>query len=336
MNKEQLILTLSKLGNFLHSFHTFDDSSSIIELTKAKNPWFTEEATSTALKHWSNSLQVESLLKWSQAYTWAEKPKTVGLIMAGNIPLVGLHDLLSVLISGHKTQVKLSSKDEVLMKKVIDFLIKEQPELADRITCTERLTNLDAAIVTGSNTTAQYFKTYFKEIPHIIRQNRTSVAVLDGQESPEEIQALAQDLFTYFGLGCRNVTKLFLPKGYSLNILFESFYAYKELINHHKYANNYDYYQTIYLMNLVPFFENGFAILKEDPGYFSPVAVAYFEFYSDTKKLSEKLKNDQEQIQCVVTHMDLDLSTVPFGKAQAPNLTDYADGVNTLAFLDKI
>ena len=256
--------------------------------------------------------------------------------MAGNIPLVGFHDFLSVLISGHSVLVKQSSNDKNLLPFLAKYLEYVETTFKGKITFTEeKLTDFDAVIATGSNNTARYFEHYFKGKPSIIRKNRNSVAVLTNNESDKELTNLSNDIFQYFGLGCRSVSKLFVPEGYDFNAFFNGLYNKKEIINNAKYANNYDYNKAVYLMSEFDLLENGFLMIKEDQSYASPIATIFYEYYTDTNKLKEKLKADSEKIQCVVSNNFID-SEIKFGQTQHPQLWDYADGVNTLDFLAKL
>ena len=253
--------------------------------------------------------------------------------MAGNLPLVGFHDLLCVLVAGHKAIVKLSSDDGVLLPYLITQIRAFAPEWAEAVAFTDdKVTEYDAVIATGSDNTARYFEYYFGKKPHIIRKNRHSVAVLTGEETPEELQDLGKDIFLYYGLGCRNVSKLFVPQGYDFDLLFQAIYPYKDIIEEQKYANNYDYNKAVYLMSLYKLLENGFLLLKEDEHYGSPIATLFYEYYTNKETLKKKLATDKEKIQCVVGHNFID-GEIPFGQTQTPKLWDYADGVNTLTFL---
>ena len=269
---------------------------------------------------------------WLSPYKLKEvaSPKKILIIMAGNIPLVGFHDFLTVLISGHKVVIKMSSTDNVLLRLLIDKLISIAPEFKERISFIEEVKNrkFDAVIATGSDNSAEYFEYYFKGAKKIIRKNRRSVAVLDGSESDMELQGLANDVFAYFGLGCRNVSKLFLPKGFDLDNLFKAFYRYSDVINHKKYGNNYDYNKAIFLMGSNDLIENGFLLMKEDKSLLSPVAMLYYEFYNDMHTVEQFVEENAEQLQCVVSK-----KYIPFGNTQKPNLWDYADGVDTVEFL---
>lgn len=303
-----------------------------IHLAEIHNPWFTKENILYALAQWGELLNRENLEAWTAELSYAERPKKVGIIMAGNLPLVGFHDLISVLVSGHEALIKTSSKDDILMSFVVDFLQTADEGLKTGIQKVERLKNQDAVIATGSNNTARYFEYYFKDQPHIIRRNRTSVAVIQGDENEVELKELAKDIFQYFGLGCRNVTKLYLPKGFNTDLLFEAFYEWNGIINHTKYANNYDYNRAIYLMEQQAFLDNNFVMLREFQDLHSPIGVVHYEFYEDLNLLKGQLAQWEDQIQCRVGH-DFE---VGFGQTQSPKLDDYADGVDVLKFLQNL
>jgi len=249
--------------------------------------------------------------------------------------LVGFHDVLCVLITGNYALIKASSQDARLLKYVLEVLCAIEPVFSERYNFTERLVNFDAVIATGSNNTSRYFEYYFGKVPHIIRKNRSSVAVLKGDETTEQLYTLGHDVFDYFGLGCRNVSKLLVPKGYNFNLFFESIEVYNDIINHHKYNNNYFYNKSIYLVNSDKHLDNDFLLLKEDTRLASPLAVMYFEYYDDINMVESKLTGDAEQIQCVVSATPLNIKSqvVDFGQSQEPELWDYADGVDTMAFL---
>lgn len=337
MNFQHAIHILSQLGTFFKEESTKDNPV----FTKAyqQNPWFTIEYTKKAIAAWGDQLNTEHSNKWLSVYQDMPQPapKNVVVIMAGNIPLVGLHDLLSILVCGHKAIVKLSSDDTVLMKWVIENIINIAPEWADKIEITdERLPkNFDAVIATGSNNTNRYFEYYFKTKPSLLRKARTSVAVLTGNETPEDLHKLGEDIFTYFGLGCRNVSKIYVPEGYDIAHFYEGIADFYEHINHNKYANNYTYHKAILLMNLTKHFDNNFLLLKEDTNIASPLGVMFYEQYTNLDELSKTLENNKDQIQCVVSKISLN-NSVPLGKAQQPELTDYADGVDTVKFLLEI
>jgi len=296
------------------------------------NGWFTKEAVKESLKNLGALLKAEDLKNWKLKYTCKSENKRVAIIMAGNIPLVGFHDFLSVLVSGNIAVCKLSSDDKTLLPALCEILIRFEPSLKDRFEFSfGKLENIDAVIATGSNNSAQYFEKYFGKYPNIIRKGRTSVAVITGQETEEELKALGKDIFQYFGLGCRNVTQLLIPSDFDINRFFAGIVDYGDVINHHKYANNYDYYKAIYLMNQEQLLENGFLLTKESDELFSPIAVLYWHKYHTEDEVNGYLDKHKEQIQAIVGK-----DYIPFGKAQTPSLTDYADNIDTLNFLAKM
>ncbi|MGB5463415.1 MAG: acyl-CoA reductase, partial [Aureibaculum sp.] len=273
---------------------------------------------------------------WTSIYNLDNKtPKTIAVIMAGNIPLVGFHDFLSVLLSGNKVLVKQSSNDKHFLPLIAKYLEYIAPEFKGSIQFTEdKLTGFHATIATGSNNTARYFEYYFGKYPNIIRKNRNSVAVLTGNETKDELLGLAEDMLRYFGLGCRSVSKIYVPKNYDFDQLFKAIYPYGDIIHYKKYQNNYDYNKAVYLMSEFKLVENGFLMLKEDASYTSPIATVFYEFYNNLDHINQRLQNDAEMIQCVVSNAIE--NAVDFGKTQEPGLSDYADGVDTLAFLSNL
>lgn len=315
----------------------FDDFIDVIKLSQSHNGWFTQDQVYHSIQSWAIALQEENLNKWLSKYDFSEvEPKTVGLILAGNIPLVGFHDFLSVLISGHNVLVKTSSNDQHLIKFLAKYLITFSPEIENRITFTDgKLENFDAVIATGSNNTARYFEYYFKDKPNIIRKNRNSVAVLNGKETQEDLVNLGEDIFRYFGLGCRNVSKLFVPKDYNFDAFFKAIYEYKDVIYYDKYSNNYDYNKAVFLMSNFKLLDNEFLTLKEDISYASPISSVFYERYENIEDIKKQLEKDAGQIQCVVSNGVIE-NSIPFGKTQQPELWDYADNVDTLLFLNKL
>ncbi len=317
-----------------HNDRFFDSFETLLALSQSHNGWFTKEQVYFAVNSWAKALTDENLSKWLFNYDFSKvQPKTVGLILAGNIPLVGFHDFLSVLISGHKVLVKTSSNDQHLIKFLANYLIAIDKRLEEKITFTDgKLENFDAVIATGSNNTARYFEYYFKNKPSIIRKNRNSVAILNGNESHEDLVNLGEDIFRYFGLGCRNVSKLFVPKGYNFDTFFKAIFEYQDVIHYEKYSNNYDYNKAVFLMSNFKLLDNGFLTLKEDSSYSSPISSVFYENYDSLSDLKSRLKNDEDQIQCVVSN-DLTENSIAFGQTQKPELWDYADSVDTLEFL---
>lgn len=323
---------LVQLGSLLANTELFEG---VFEQAEQQNSWFTPDNLRFAFDTWATSLEEDKVRQWLSAYGGLEttSAKKVLIVMAGNIPLVGFHDLLCVLVAGHKAIVKLSSNDRVLLPFLVEQLKPFAPDWAETVSFTEeRVSDYDAVIATGSNNTARYFEYYFGKKPHIIRKNRHSVAILTGKETPEELYALGKDIFQYYGLGCRSVSKLFVPQNYNFDSFFEAIYPYHSIINEQKYANNYDYNKAVYLMSLYQLLENGFLMLKEDEGYGSPIATLFYEYYNDTQSLKQRLATDTEKIQCVVAH-NFTKGEIAFGETQKPQLWDYADEVDTLHFL---
>ncbi|WP_295199397.1 acyl-CoA reductase [uncultured Chryseobacterium sp.] len=342
MHTENQVLGLTKLGRYIYTYLTespeiqaenYSELETVMRKSHMENPWFTIESQKFALEEWAGLLTEGTLRQWLQAYSVSETPKKVGLILAGNIPLVGFHDVISVILSNHIPLIKLSSKD----RHMIPFLLSKWNEFSDggiRYELVERLEDFDAVIATGSNNTARYLEYYFKNHLSIIRKNRTSVAVLKGDETDEELQLLAEDIFHYFGLGCRNVTRLFIPKDFLIDRLFENFLNFRDIINHHKYANNYDYNRAIYLLNQEQFWDNNFVMLKEDEKLFSPLSVINFSRYESLDEVKEFITEHSEDIQCIVAKDELGLDSIPLGQAQHPGLDTYADNVDTMKFLE--
>lgn len=306
----------------------------LIETQVLKNPWFTPDNVRMAVSAIAEELTPENIGKWVSAYPEIEDPGSplnVAVVMAGNIPLVGFHDFLSVLISGNNILAKPSSRDPDLIKFLAGILTDINPLFEKRIAFTDTyLKGFDAVIATGSNNSSRYFDYYFGKYPHIIRKNRNSVAVLTGNENDEEIINLGKDVFSYFGLGCRSVSKIFIPEGYDPDKLFPLWDEFADIINHHKYANNYDYNKAVYLVNRESFRDTGYLLMKENESLSSPVAVLYYEYYREYSQLSRRLESLKDKIQCITGR-----EHIPFGKAQSPHLWDYADGIDTIEFLSK-
>ncbi|MDB9961606.1 acyl-CoA reductase [Oceanihabitans sp.] len=352
MNLEQRINAFTKLGEFLGQFSSngiqkkehilfndlfFDGLKHQIKVAQEHNGWFTNENIIYALASWSNTLNNNIISEWLERYNFNHiDEKKVAIIMAGNIPLVGFHDFLSVLISGHEVLVKQSSNDKHLLPFLAKYLEHVEPEFKGKITFTDgKLEHFDAVIATGSDNTARYFEYYFKNKPAIIRKNRNSVAILNGNESEAQLEALSEDIFRYYGLGCRNVSKLFVPKNYNFEAFFKGVFHWNTIINGAKYANNYDYNKAVYLMSEFDILENGFLMIKEDASFASPIATMFYEYYNDETELKAKIEKNKNNIQCIVGQ-GFDSNEIAFGKTQQPNLWDYADDVDTIAFLLKI
>lgn len=352
MNLVNRINAFAKLGEVLRNpdaeyFHSLASEirklKELILSSQYENSWFTPENVQFALHSIGFTLKVSQLEKWIKKYCTKSFehriPKTIGVVMAGNVPLVGFHDYLSVLLSGHRLRAKLSSNDQKLLPLLHRMLTKIEPEFNKMVTFTDgALTGFDAIIATGSNNSARYFEFYFEKYPHIIRKNRNSIAVITGNESDEELQGLGDDIFRYFGLGCRSVSKLYVPKNYKFERFYEAMKEYVDVINHNRYKNNYDYNKAIYLINKTPHLDNGFLILKEDNGLSSPVSVLNYERYTSINDLRVSLQTQNNEIQCVVAAGKPGTfpNSISPGKAQLPGLSDYADGIDTLQFLSRL
>lgn len=334
MKLDDRIAAFVKLGKALDAIDG-DTSSALMLKAKNENSWFTEESIQSAFRGIKLYLNEDNLKKWTAAYKLTDvKSKVVGLVMAGNLPLVGFHDFLAVLISGHSLLVKLSSKDPVLPLFIAEKLVGIEPRFAEAIRFEDQLKNFDAVIATGGDNSARYFHYYFGKYPNVIRKNRTSCAVLRGNESEADLEALGNDIFNYFGLGCRNVSKIFVPSGFDVTSLFPHWEKFKDVINHHKYNNNYDYQKSILLINGNHFFDNGFLLMQENSRLVSPIAVLYYERYENESDLALKITEARDKIQCIVGTMTP--ASIPFGQAQSPMLWDYADQVDTLKFLESL
>lgn len=333
MTQNKRIDAFVALGDFLRSMP--QPLIDIIEKAATKNPWYTVENSKRQLAAISQNLTTDKLNAWLGEHEMADNSKKVGLILAGNIPLVGFHDILSVLIAGFVAQIKVSSDDAGLTPFILSSLISLEPAFKAKIELVERLQNFDLIIATGSDNSSRYFDYYFGKKPNIIRKNRNSVAILTGEESSSELLALGHDIFDYFGLGCRSVSKVYFPVGYDIARFFEGIEPHHEISNHYKFANNYDYNKSIYLINGDKHFDNGFLLAKQDERYTSPLAVVFYEEYSALNDLVAELEANKEKIQCIVTEATISsaIPTFPLGQGQSPALTDYADGVDTLAFL---
>lgn len=335
----QLLACLGQVGEERTACAGFDPArlaelDELIRREKQHNGWFTEDNVRKAMRRWGQSLAEGELDAWLKPYELKldreeAGPKQVALIMAGNIPLVGLHDLISTFLAGHHALVKLSRDDNRLLPALLAFIGEDFPLLKERITLVPALLKgTEALIATGSNNSARHFDHYFASVPRLIRRNRSSLAILSGHESPDELKALGTDIFDYFGLGCRNVTKLLAPSDFDIDRFFNAIFDYKDIGTHNKYANNYDYHKALWLLNREQLLDNGFLLLKEDEALVSPVGSLFIQRYSEYAEVDHYLARHADEIQCVVGK-----GFIPFGKAQEPKLNDYADGVDTLAFL---
>lgn len=361
---EKRIIAFVKLGTLLREY-TLTKEPRLEKAVKnaiRHNGWFTEENILLAIHSLGEMLREAKIRKWIDNYESIRHQvsgiRNIGVIMAGNIPLVGFHDFLCVLMSGHNFAGKLSSDDEHLLPALADILIQLEPEFKEKIRLTPTLSKGEGAfsslgrdregwafITTGSNNSARYFEYYFGKHPHIIRKNRNSIAILDGDESEEDLKNLGRDIFQYFGMGCRNVSKIYIPQNYNLDKFFSAIVDFGDVINHNKYYNNHCYYHSIYLLNQEKFLDNNFLMLKEAPSYSpergetiaSPVATLYYERYNNLDVLFKKLSTVKEQLQCIAYDQTLPPSLenirVRYGQTQSPELWEYADGVDTMEFL---
>lgn len=351
-HKKNIIKELVSLGRFLSQFSTekpsrcptiannnifFDGFIDQLKLASKFNGWFTKENICFALKQWSELLKEKSLVQWLSNYPNSNsQPKTIALIMAGNIPLVGFHDFLACIVTGHNIIIKQSSNDRHLLPFIVSYLIHEESLIKSKIKFVDnKIEKFDAVIATGSNNTARYFNAYFKNKPSIIRNNRNSIAILNGNESENDLKNLSNDIFRYYGLGCRSVSKIYVPKNYDFDMLFKAVYKWHPVINIRKYLNNYDYNKAVYIMSEFDIIENGFLMLKEDRRLSSPIATLFYEYYDNVSELKSKLKTISSEIQCIVAN-GFNSKEIKFGSTQSPALKDYADGIDTVDFLLKI
>ena len=332
---------LIALGNFIDSLSK-EEKQPIFHQAYIYNNWFTPENTQLALTSIRSMLTKESIETWLKEYETSKleeigtdfPSKNIGIIMAGNIPFVGFHDMLTVLLSGHKVWIKPSQKDTVLIQKLIEWTVEVEPEFENYISLRPNLKGANAYIATGSNNSARYFKYYFGKYPSIIRKNRSSVAILKGNETQKDLEKLSLDIFQYFGLGCRNVSKLYVPEEYDFGKLLDTFYLqWNVMKNHNKYANNYDYYKAIYLMEQIHHFDAFNILLTKDTSISSPTGVLYYETYKNIEEVEKIIKEKQEQIQVVVSANSWFENSINFGEAQRPRVWDYADDVDTMKFL---
>lgn len=347
VEKEEIIKSLSQLGALMcdlgenkpwsnySSGVTEQEYNKLVELIERQhiyNGWFTADNVRRSLKAQGEWLNETSLTNWLSAYRFTDQPKTVAVIMAGNIPLVGFHDFVCVLASGNKIIAKLSSEDKMLLPELVEVLYTFDPRYKERIELSVgRVSGFDAVIATGSDNSALYFEQYFGKYPHIFRKNRTSIAVLNGSETEEELKSLGDDIFSYFGLGCRNVTHLAIPKDYDLKVFFEAIFPYSDVIYNKKYGNNYDYNKAIFLLNKHNLLDNNFVLLRQSDDLFSPISMINYHVYGSPEELDAYLKTNDSSIQVVIGK-----DYTPFGTAQCPQLNDYADGVDVMQWLSEL
>ena len=335
MTLQARIKAFADLGLFLNDPQNLPKIELWADMASHQNSWFTIENVKNSLNSIANYFLKEDLLRqWTDLYDIPDTPKTVksiGVIMAGNIPAVGFHDMMTIVLSGHVCVAKLSSQDSYLMTTIIEKLLEINPNLEIRIA--DKLNEVDALIATGSDNSARYFEYYFKSKPNIIRKNRTSVGILNGKETNEDFLNLGNDITDYFGLGCRNISKLYVPENYVFTDFYDSIEPLGDIFYHNKYKNNYDYNKSIYLVNMMPHFDNGFMILASSENLVSPISVIFYEEYKNEADLRLKIEENKDKIQCVVSKEAWFENSLNFGEAQKPKLWDYADGVDTLSFL---
>jgi Acyl-CoA reductase (LuxC) len=335
MTLEARIKAFADLGLYLNDPKNISEIELWADRASHQNNWFTIENTQKAIKSIADYFLNEELLKqWTDLYEIQDTPETVksvGVIMAGNIPAVGLHDLMTIVLSGHACVAKISSQDSAIMLALIEKLLEFNPNLEIRLA--EKMNEVDALIATGSDNSAKYFEYYFKNKPHIIRQNRTSIAILKGEETEEDFLNLGNDITDYFGLGCRNVSKIYVPSGYDFTQFYDSIESFGDIFYHNKYKNNYDYNKSIYLVNGIHHYDNGFMILTKNEALVSPISVIFYEEYDNKEDLEKIISENQNKIQCIVSKNAWYEKSFNFGDAQKPKLWDYADGVDTMAFL---
>jgi hypothetical protein len=340
MTLKERIDAFSELGTILRDAldgkpgNNNEDLAGIINRQQYRNPWFTPENVTMALKAIARELTQENLRKWTAPYNIPDHitdPLKAGVVMAGNIPLAGFHDFITVLITGNKIIAKPSSKDEELIVLIARLLSVINPGFSTMIDfMSDQLSEFDVVIATGSNNSSRYFEYYFGKYPHIIRKNRNSIAIIEGTETDNEIKLLASDIFSYFGLGCRNVSKIYIPRGYDLDGLTDKWYSYSYLIDNTRYANNYDFHKAVFLVNREPFTDTGYLLLKENSDLVSPVSVLNYEYYNSLEEVNSGILLLKDRIQCITGR-----NHTPFGMSQSPKLWEYADDIDTLEFLLK-
>ena len=345
INRQQAFVQLGLFLNrhFSNTWNTKEerfhkDLAALIDVAYTFNGWFTPDNITRALTGISEMLEEQQLLSFSVPIKEPKQAKNVAIIMAGNIPAVGFHDMLCVLLSGHSVLIKVSSDDPALIPFLAGMIIYYEPNFASNINFSEaRLANFEAVIATGSNTSAKHFEYYFGKYPHIIRKNRSSIAVLNGKETKEQLTELGKDIFYYYGLGCRNVSKLYVPEGYVFDRLFEAVYDFKYVIDNKKYNNNYEYNRAIYLLDLIPFLDNNFLMIRENNELHAPTSVLFYETYSNQTQLVENIGSLKNNLQCIMSTFELEgIKTFEFGQSQKPTIFDFADDVNTLDFLNTL
>ncbi len=339
METEEHISNFVELGRAFKNISTSNNEELRLELAEAKNRWFTQESINYTFNELANLLTKTNLNSWLSNYDLSKSTssKTIGLVLAGNIPLVGFHDIICTILTGHKVLAKLSSKDEILYTIIKELLLKINPCYKELINFTDTsLKNIDAIIATGSDNSSRYFDYYFGKYPNIIRKNRNSVAVIQPHNTAEDFKKLGEDIFRYFGLGCRNVSFLLIPEGFDLGRFFTAIESFDGIINHNKYANNYQYQKTLLAMNNTPFYDNGFCLLTENDSLASAIGTIHFKYYKEESDIKNYIQANKHKIQCIVSKTKHSFNTYSFGMAQKPALNDYADNIDTIDFLLKL
>ncbi|WP_347158240.1 acyl-CoA reductase [Pontibacter chitinilyticus] len=336
---ENRIEAFVELGKQLQRL-TSEERKDWARLAQSRNPWFDEANVSSAIDGIILLLEEQYLREWLYPYHLKQvTPKKVGVVLAGNMPLVGFHDFMAVLISGHYLLAKLNNDDEVLMRRLANMLIAIEPAFANRFEFADLLKDADAMIATltiGSDSSVRYFEHYFANRPHIIRKQRTSIGVLTGHEEADDLRALGEDIFRYYGLGSRSVSKVLVPEGYTFDKLFEANAPYISLLDQHRYQNNYDYNKSLLLVNRVPHFDNGFMLVQQSEAMISPISVLFYDTFTSLADLRQKLAAVKDQVQCIVSAHGWLEGSIPFGQTPRPMVWDYADGIDTLAFLQQL
>jgi len=333
MNSREKISALVKLKGYITGIIN-DDDHPIYNQVLDQNPWFIKQFIQTAFKGLTVFLEPDSLESWIKSYRIdINNPKKVALILPGNVPMVGFHDLLCVLMSGHDAIVKPSHKDNILIPHLINKLIEIEPQFQDKMIVVNSIDNIAAVIATGSDNTARYIEANYKDIPKLIRKNKTSIAIIQGDETEEDLKRLSDDIFLYFGMGCRNVSKLYLPDNYDTNRLMLNFHAKQWMGRHQKFLNNYLHQKSFNQVVNSPFIDGRYFLLKESDKIFSPIGMIYYSYYKNKKWLLQDLLIHQEKIQTVVTRMSDIKNSIPFGEAQFPQLWNYSDGIDTMQWL---
>lgn len=355
MDLEKRIYALRSLGLFLDQFSNneptkisdipandnfFDLMAELMHVIKIHNAWFSFKNQQFAYKEWASALTEENLKAWVSPYSFPVKnPKTVALILGDKTPLSGFHDFISVLISGNKAQVRLSEQNNKLLVFLTKYLIAVDPSIKEDVSFVkEQISNYDAVIVYGNDKTAKHFGHYLKETPHIIRKNLNAVAVLTGEETHEDLQLLGNDIFRYYGLSNRNVSKLYVPENYDFTSFYQAIFEWKDLTFEVKYMNNYDYNKAVYLMsnhNTNDLLDNEFLLLKQDSNLASPVGVLFYSYYSNKTELIQELEQKAEDIEVIVGNLP-EKNALNFGESHHIKLDDYADAIDTLEFLSNL